>query len=221
MAGLCRAPGCGKPATRYGHLCTTHKSRWRRHGDAGQEGVTKEALRPYTALVKARIARNAANAIWATCDARWLAIQDHARGILGAAESGLPGARNERVAAAAVTKLAEHVEPREIVVTVLAMYLMQDQEPRRFRSDDAFRVQLVRRVMRLSEVSAGVWQDRRTGRVRRTYRDFAPAAAAVIGQWFAEALGVAGLHLAKLELADAENSRTAKLDFHKALTDLI
>lgn len=82
MAGLCRAPGCGKPATRYGHYCTTHKSRWRRHGDVAQQGVTKEALRPYVALVRARIAKNAGNPTWAACDARWLAIVDHARGIL-------------------------------------------------------------------------------------------------------------------------------------------
>jgi hypothetical protein len=100
------------------------------------------------------------------------------------------------------------------------MYLMQDQEQRRFRSDDAFRVQLVRRVMRLSEVSADQWHDRRTGRVRRAYRDFAPAAAATLGQWLAQALGAAGLHLAKLEQDDAEKAREATLDFHKALTDL-
>ena len=61
MAGLCRAPGCGKPATRYGHFCTTHKSRWRRHGDVGQVGITKEVLKPYADLVRARIEKNVGN----------------------------------------------------------------------------------------------------------------------------------------------------------------
>lgn len=220
MAGLCRAPGCGKPATRYGHFCTTHKSRWRRHGDVGQQGVTKEALRPHVAFVRARIAKNAGNPTWDTCDARWLAIVDHAQGILGAAQRGVPGNRNERLAASAVLKLAPHVEPRAVVETVLAMYLMQDQEPRRFRSDAAFHTQLVRRVMRLSEVSAGEWPDPNTGRIRRTYRDFAPGAASVIGQWMADALGLAGLHVAKLERADTESARQSKADFHKALADL-
>lgn len=221
MAGLCRAPGCGKPATRYGHYCTTHKSRWRRHGDVSQQGVTKEALKPYMALVRARIAKNAGNPTWASCDARWLAVVGHAQSILGAAQRGIPGNRNERLAASAVLKLAPHVEPHAVVETVLAMYLMQDQEPRRFRSDAAFQVQLVRRVMRLSEVSADEWPDRSTGRIRRTYRDFAPGAANVIGRWLAEAIGLAGLHVAKLELADAEKARQDKAEFHKALAGLV
>lgn len=220
MAGLCRAPGCGKAATRYGHFCTTHKSRWRRHGDVAQQGVTKEALRPYVALVRARIAKNAGNPTWAVCDARWLAIVDHARGILGEAQRGVPGSRNERVAASAVVKLADHVAAREVVEAVLGMYLMQDQEPRRFQSDEAFRVQIVRRVMRLSEVSADAWPDPNTGRVRRTYRDFAPGAASIIAGWLAEALGATGLHLAKLELRDAERSQQERAGFHKALADL-
>lgn len=221
MAGLCRAPGCGKPATRYGHFCTTHKSRWRRHGDVGQVGITKEVLKPYVALVRARIVKNAGSPIWATCDARWLAIVNHARGIVGAVERGLPGNRSERVAASAVVKLADHVEPRAVVEVVLAVYLMQDQEPRRFRSDDAFRVQLVRRVMRLSEVSADSWQDQRTGRIRRAYRDFTPRAASIIAGWLTEALGSAGLHLAKLERRDADKAQQERAEFHKALTELV
>lgn len=221
MPRLCRAPGCAKPATRYGNFCTTHKSRWRRHGDVSQQGVTKEALKPYVALVRARIVKNAGNPIWATCDARWLAIVDHARGIVGAVERGLPGNRSERVAASAVVKLADHVEPRAVVEAVLAVYLMQDQEPRRFRSDDAFRVQLVRRVMRLSEVSADSWQDQRTGRIRRAYRDFTPRAASIIAGWLAEALGSAGLHLAKLERRDADKAQQERAEFHTALTELV
>ncbi|MBN9445112.1 hypothetical protein [Bosea sp. (in: a-proteobacteria)] len=221
MAGLCRAPGCGKPATRYGHYCTTHKSRWRRHGDVAQQGVTKEALRPYVALVRARIAKNAGNPTWVACDDRWLAIVDHARGILGEAQRGVPGNRSERLAASAVLKLAPLVEPRAVVETVLAMYLMQDQERRRFRSDAAFQVQLVRRLMRLSEISADEWVDPSTGRVRRTYRDFPPAAVAIIGRWLADALGLAGLHIAKLERADVEKAQQDRADFHKALADLV
>ena len=100
MAGLCRAPGCGKSATRYGHFCTTHKSRWRRHGDVGQVGITKEVLKPYTDLVRARIEKNAGNPTWTTCDDRWQAVVAHARGIIGDADRGVAGSRNERMAAA-------------------------------------------------------------------------------------------------------------------------
>lgn len=220
MAGLCRAPGCGKPATRYGHFCTTHKSRWRRHGDAGQAGITKKVLKPYVDLVRARIAKNPDNSIWATCDDRWRAVVDHAKGILAEASRSVPGGRYERTAAKAVARLGADVEPRVVVETVLAMYMMMDLEARRFRSDSAFRTQLVRRVMRLSEVNAAEWHDHQTGRVRRTYRDFTPGASDVISGWLIETLGVVGLHIAKLHRSDIEKAGQAKADFHKALTDL-
>lgn len=220
MAGLCRAPGCGKPATRYGHFCTTHKSRWRRHGDVGQVGITKEVLKPYTDLVRARIEKNVGNLTWAACDERWRAVVAHARGILGNANRGIPGSRNEHTAAKAVVKLGADIEPRVVVETVLAMYMLMDLEPRRFRSDGAFRRQLVRRVMRLGEVNAAEWYDYQTGRMKRTYRDFTPGASDVIAGWLVETLGVVGLHLAKLHVADIEKKRQEKADFHKALTEL-
>lgn len=220
MAGACRAPGCGQPATRYGHFCTTHKSRWRRHGDVGQVGITKEVLRPYVDLVRARIEKNAGNPTWTTCDDRWQAVVAHAKGILAAANRGVPGSRNERTAANAIVRLAADVEPRVVVETVLAMYMLMDLEPRRFRSDGAFRRQLARRVMRLSEVNVAEWYDHQTGRTKRTYRDFTPGAADIIAGWLVETLGAVGLHLAKLHLADIEKTRQEKADFHKALTDL-
>lgn len=220
MAGLCRAPGCAKPATRYGHFCTTHKSRWRRHGDVGQVGITKEVLKPYTDLVRARIEKNAGNPTWAACDDRYRAVVAHAKGILAEANRGVAGSRNERTAANAIVRLTADVEPRVVVETVLAMYMLWDLEPRRFRSDEAFRRQLVRRVMRLSEVNVGEWHDHQTGRVKRTYRDFTPGAADVIAGWLVETLGVVGLHLAKLHRLDVEKDQHQKAEFHKALTDL-
>jgi hypothetical protein len=220
MAGLCRAPGCGKPATRYGHFCTTHKSRWRRHGDVGQVGITKEVLKPYTDLVRARIEKNAGNPIWTTCDDRWQAVVAHARGILGDADRGVPGGRNERTAAKAIVKLGTNIEPRCVVETVLAMYMLWDLEPRRFRSDGAFRRQLVRRVMRLSEVNVGEWYDHQTGRMKRAYRDFTPGSSDIIAGWLVETLGAVGLHLAKLHRTDIEEKLQQRADFHKALTDL-
>ena len=152
--------------------------------------------------------------------ARRNTVVAHASGILGDANRGVPGSRNEQTAAKAIVRLGADIEPRVIVETVLAMYMLGDLEPRRFRSDAAFRRQLVRRVMRLSEVNVAEWYDHRTGRMKRTYRDFTPGAADIIAGWLVETLGVVGLHLAKLHRADIENSLQQKAEFHKALTDL-
>jgi hypothetical protein len=99
------------------------------------------------------------------------------------------GNSSERIAAREVVKLAEHVEPREVVETVLAMFLLEQDQPRRFRSDPAFRTQLVRRTRGLSEVNAGTWYDAATGKTKRAYKELAPRANAVLGQWLAELFG--------------------------------
>ncbi len=220
MTGMCRVPACGRPATRYGRYCTTHKSRLRRHGHVAQNGVTKAALRPYIARVRARVAKNQGNPTWVACDNRWLAIVDHAQEILNARRSGSPGNVSEGAAASLLVKLSANVEPRHIVEVVLAMYLMQDMEPHIFRSDEAFRIQLVRRVMRLNGVSASEGFDLQTGRVRRAYRDFTPKAASLIARWLIDALGSTGLHLAKLELRDAQKVQKERTDFQIGLADL-
>jgi hypothetical protein len=90
-------------------------------------------------------------------------------------------------------------KPAEAVETVLAMFLMLEQEPRRFRSDDAFRFQLARRVRGLTDVNQGTWFDHRAQRVKRVYRDAAPKTTAYIGELLAETLGAAAIHLARLE----------------------
>ena len=63
------------------------------------------------------------------------------------------------------------------------MYLMLEQEePRRFRSDDGFRFQLARRVRALTDVNQGTWYDHWAQRVKRVYRDTAPKTTACIGE---------------------------------------
>jgi hypothetical protein len=61
----------------------------------------------------------------------------------------------KRTAAFELVKLSNAVEARAVLKTVLAMFLMQDQEPRKFRSDNAFLTQMVRRVRGLTKVNAG------------------------------------------------------------------
>ena len=71
---------------------------------------------------------------------------------------------------------------------VLAVYVMQELDPRRFRSDPGFRFQLVRRVRALADVNAGQRWDDKAEKVRRVYRELTPRAVATMGQWLAEAL---------------------------------
>lgn len=76
---------------------------------------------------------------------------------------------------------------------------------------------MVRRVRGLTPLNSDAWTDRKTGKAKRVYRDLAPRTVAVISQWLAEALGVAGLHFAKLERRDHERKQEALKNFHQVL----
>ncbi|KMO44876.1 hypothetical protein VQ03_00815 [Methylobacterium tarhaniae] len=198
-ARTCRAPGCGARTSRYGAFCTTHRSRSRRHGHPDQESITTADLKPYLKLVRARIARNEASPLWAECEARWNAVLEHARRVLAAFQRCQAGYRPERIASQEVVKLAESVEPSKVVETTLAVFLLQEQQPRRFRSDKAFRFQLVRRLRGLTDLNAGSWYNHKTGKTHRAYRELTPRAVTAFAQWIIEALGGVALYLAGLE----------------------
>jgi hypothetical protein len=214
----CRVAGCcAFASSRYSTYCTTHKARLRRHGATDQKAVTKGDLKPYLRLVQDRIGKNRESPLWSQLDARWAALADHARS-LTAYRGAMP--RHERIAAKEVLKLSDAVAPREIVVTTLALFVMYELEPRRFRSDRAFRTQLVRRVRGLTDLNAGSWYDHQSGKTKRAYRELSPREAAVMGKWLAEAFGGAGLHLANLEQLEAHKKQQEAMTLRQALADL-
>jgi hypothetical protein len=221
MPGLCRAPGCDSPTTsRFSVYCSRHQSRLRRQGDVAQEAISKAELKSYLKRVRQRIAKNPDNPAWGQLEARWLSVVEHAKGIVAAFHSGKAAARYMRKAAEEVLKVAEAATPRDVIETVLAMSMMEELDRRRFRSDPGFRFQLVRRVRALADVSAGQRYDHRSGKVRRVYRELTPRAVATIGQWLAEALGGAGIHLARIEVRDIEQAKQAQQALWGALKEL-
>ncbi len=216
----CRVPGCTETTTKFGAYCSTHKAVMRRHGDPRQEGVTKAQLEPYVKLVEARIAKNTANPVWSQLDDRWQVLTQSAGAILSAYHNGRPGLRHEVRAASEISKLSQNVEPRKIIVAALAMYVMLDQEPRRFRSDAAFSTQLVRRVRGLSDVNVGEWYDDKSGRTRRVYRELPPRVVEVIRGWLIAVLGPVGIKLAALEREEQEARQREALSFQQAVQNL-
>jgi hypothetical protein len=145
---------------------------------------------------------------------------DHAREVARVQLSGRPGSRNERRAAHEVTKLAEDVPPRQVVETVLAVIMMLELEPRRFRTDRAFKTQLVRLVRAQTDVKFGEKWDSATSKVKRWYKELPPKATAIMGQWLIDALGAAALRVARLERTEMEQAAGEKQALQKALSEL-
>jgi len=221
MKRTCRVPGCtAEASSRYNPYCSNHKARLRRHGAVDQEGITATNLKPYLGKVRARVEKNRDNPAWSQLDGRWLGVVDHARTVIASYERGKASIRYEVKAAHEVVKVAQTVSPREVVEVVLSMFMMQELEPRRFRNDDAFRVQLTRRVRALANVNAGEFYDHRTNKTRRVYRELPSKAVAMIGYWLVQAFGAAGVRIARMEREDEERERNERLELYKALESL-
>jgi hypothetical protein len=154
-------------------------------------------------------------------DERWRALVDHAHGIIADYARGRAGSRFERAAANEVVKLAGDVEPRAVVVVTAAMVVMQELDPRQFRSDRAFWVQLARRVRALTDRHIGERWDNARGRVRRCYRELTPRAALILGRWLAETLGIGGMQIARLHLAERQKQAQEREQLHDALSRLV
>jgi hypothetical protein len=221
MTTYCRASGCGaRTATRFSIYCARHKARLRRHGAVDQRAITKAELKPYIALLQKRIAKNADNSVWHQLDDRWLALVQQAKGIVASGARGVPGRRFIATAANEIIRLSNSVEPRAVVETTLAMVIMHEFDPSRFRSDKAFKTQLVRRVRGLTEANVQRHFNYRTGKDQSVYSELPPKATAIMGQWIAVSLGPVGLHLVALERQEIEKTRIDRQNFKQALSEL-
>jgi len=176
-------------------------------------------LKLYRDLVSARLEKNKDKPLLTQLEARWRALITYAESVREEARSKSM-VRYGREAAIETLRIGKTVQAGDVIETVLAMYIMQDQEPRRFKGDQAFRTQLVRRVRGLTILNADTWVDPKTGKEKRVYRDLAPRTVTILSQWLAETLGAAGVHFAKLERQDHERKQQELKDFHQALGEM-
>jgi hypothetical protein len=109
---------------------------------------------------------------------------------------------------------------REIVTVALAMFVMWHDRPYRFRSDDAFWLQLARRVRALSSRHTGLRYDHKTGKEHRIYREMTPKAGLILGKKLASAFGAVGIQLALLDEHDREEARRTKEAIANAIKEL-
>jgi hypothetical protein len=217
---LCSVPGCGKPTSGYSKHCSHHRQSLRRHGAETQDGVTVHELRPFIKRVAARYAKNPSSEAWVILRHRWETLAAQARSTLDKYLAGTPASRTTIEAADQIRAVADNVSPDEVVHTALALYLMQDEQPRRFRTDRGFSFQLVRRIRGLTAINAGAYWDQKANRPKRVYRDLPPRVVETLAGWLTEAFGAAGVMLARREQQDAEKQRDEGKRLASALEDL-
>ena len=188
----CQVPGCWAPTVScFAAYCRSNRTALRRHGAVDQKATTKAQLKPPLKMVRSRIAKNPNSQAWVTLDRRWVALVDYAKGVVTCFESGTAGNRYELVAAREVVKLSGEVEPRQVAEVVAAMVIMEIMDPRWFKTDQAFWIQLARRVRSLTDLHVGEGWDHKRQRKRLRYHEFSPKAAIFLGHWLATALAPA------------------------------
>lgn len=215
----CAVPGCGAARLARSPLCNTHKSRKRRHGDAQQPGITVTTLQPYLKTLRAHIRRNAKSTLWDQLDNLWRVLIEECERDLELL-ANRPAVAYDREAKQQLVKLKQDVKPRQAVEVILVMFMLQEFEPRRFKSDDAFRFQLVRRVRALSDLNVGSYYQHTTRKVKRVYRDLSPRATRAFAGYLTETFGRAGLYIATHERNRIEAQGKAKAELGTALAEL-
>ncbi len=213
--------GCSSPVMGFSTYCDSHRRRNRRHGHPDQRAITVRELEPFRKRVKVRIEKNKSNPAWQLLQDRWRAVAEIAKARLTRLQNGAPHSRYEREAWTNIVKLAASAEPLDIIEVVLAMYLMQEEYPHLFRSDQAFGGQLVRRVRSLAPISMACYYDHKSGKPKRVYRDLKPGTIAILAKLLQETFGVAGLTVTRLEREEMEKLHTERQALHNALESLV
>ena len=221
MRRPCSINRCGKPTSGFSIHCELHKRTLRRHGHPEQKGVTVFELKPFRDRIAARRAKNPTNPTWALLEHRWEALTAHAEATLERHATGTPGVAYERQAAEQLLTLRDGASSQDVIDTALAMFVLSEQRPYRFKSDRALAFQLSRRVRGLAEVNAGKHPDPKTGRIKRTYKDVPPAVLVRLAESLKSAFGVAGMRLAELEKKDAAGAQAERQELHTALKEMI
>ncbi len=216
----CLIPSCHARTSPYGRYCNTHKIRWRRHGHPLQETITHATLKVSCKLLRDCIKKNSDKALWPKLEERWMETLASCRDYIREAEAGAIFNRHRLKASYELLKLDGVVAPRDVVEAVLAVFLLQEQEPRRFKSDRAFLFQLARRIRGLSDMNAGVYYDHVTGRMKRVYRDLTAAATEALGDILVESFGAAALYIARLITHGREQQAQAKQQMTAALEEI-
>lgn len=219
LARPCHAAGCRsfRGQDTYSPYCPAHRKAVSRHGHPLQTAVLGHELAPFLRVVAVARKRNADNAAWSMLVERWQRLVNHASRLLAMRDAGAAFIRHEAQAAEMLRTVAGTVEPSRVIDAALALFLLQDHSPGRFKSDRAFWFALARRVRHLAPMNRGTYWNAKTKRTTGVYRDAPPRATEVLAQWLVEVFGLAGRLLADLERQRAEQVHAE----HQRLADAV
>lgn len=195
MSSICIVNNCGSPTSGRSNKCNAHRLALRRHGHPLQAGLRVTEFEPYRAAMRRLWRANEASPLWEVVRARWGRCVASAQAVLGQHAAGFAGSRHAVRAAQELVKLDSNVDFETLACTALALHVHAADHPYRFKDDQAFRFQLVRKVRGLDELAIyRTWNHKRRA-THWVYRDLAPGAVRILAEFLGVAFGEAGLLL--------------------------
>ncbi len=207
---LCFVAGCQRTATTYGHLCPKHTAHQRTYGHPEQVPVRRLELRPYREAVRPIIARNRTTDALKITEERWTELLRRCGPVAAGTDGRTAFHRPTTAAAQALVKLGKEASFDDVLETVAAVLLLQERNPRRFKSDRAFSVELARAVRGLGTLAVATQWDQKAGKVRGVYRRFPLPASLALAELVVTAIGMTAKRI--VATVQAEEARKVRLE---------
>ena len=165
----CRVDACGRfVRSHFSHWCERHRQSLRRHGHAEQKRVPKGELVPYVREVRRVLRGRETTRLVNYLNNLRACLLDHA--------VDASGSRNRwtRLAANEIGRALEQTDILDCTVTLAAVWLLAERQPRRFVNRRSFEFVLVRHFRAHAETAWGSYWDDRQSRPKKVYRDLRP-----------------------------------------------
>lgn len=204
----CTAPGCTTTTVGYSQYCANHRATMNRHGHSEQTAVKRKELATFEGIVRKYLTFNPDAGAWDVLDQMWLEATREARKLVDAFSRGTPMSKHRLAAAREILKTDRDCDWKEVMAVVAAAWMLQETQPSRFKSDNAFRVQVARLVRQIVPRGGNRYLDQK-GIESKKAPYIAAKQSIAFGQILIEIFAPLGIRL--LELEKAEDKRKQKM----------
>lgn len=212
MNYTCSVAGCAKKAKRHGGPCSKHQINRRRHGHEKQVPVSAFELRRHARHVRKLIdCRPNREDIWTSLLAAhdMLLSQANAEVSVAKASKGIVH-RPAYEAAQAIVTVCSEAQAEDVVIILVTLGYLQEFDPKRFVSDDAFRMTMALRFRRLASSSFYRTINPSTGAKLRPSHEFPPRTQLMLGRRLATGFAAFGAELCRAEFRDTRRTDEVK-----------
>jgi hypothetical protein len=180
-------------------LCTAHHSRARVHGDPRQTLITRQELKPFEDRVRKVMATRNQALIVSTLTEINDRIRRYAEAEIAQFHRGTASNRHLITACDQLQKVSTNVDPVRIAVTLAALFLLRDYQPRRFVSDEGMVGAIVRQYRLPSGIARGMTYDRKRNKDIGWFKSLPKEVTRYMGKVIVEMYGPWIAHLVQAE----------------------